>query len=384
MNNQSAELNILINTINQLNLPKVSLREIAPAVPQSTLDNFLDIIKDFNDKKSEYAIIDVRAEKEFTESPIPFSINVPILSDNERHNVGLLYGQHSKELAVNYAYYLAQKKEALFLKTIREYAGNKKVIIFCWRGGGRSRYSTNLLRQNGIDAIQLAGGQKAFRGIIHQYLYENKYHIISLSGKTGCGKSQILEYLQQNNPDFPILHLEEAAGHASSVFGEIRFKLKNISMPNNQQTFENNLLLQIIKYKNNFPTFLSEKESKRIGKFSIPPSIFNALEEENHIAIESPLELRLNRLEEEYFKTATATAQVRQQIDYIAKRLGPLRTKQLRELIDCGNYQEFLREMMVNYYDLNYKKTNKEPIATINNTDLKKTAELITKLIYQK
>jgi len=380
INDQSQEVANLAALLEQLCLSTVSLKEIAPKVPQIDLLPFLDIVKN---GANNYVIIDVRSQREFSETPIPYAINIPILTDKERHDVGLIYSKVSKAKAINYAYHLATLKESDFLKQVARSSdnGKKKIIVFCWRGGGRSRYSTNLLQKNNFDAIQLAGGQKEFRRLVHHYMYETKFKIISLSGKTGCGKSEILEYLEENHPTFPVLHIERAAGHASSVFGEVRFKLKGIAMPINQQMFETNLFLQILPFKDRLPVFLSEKESKRIGKFSIPPAIFDALEEEHHILLECPLALRLARLEKEYFKNQEATAQVREQISYIAKRLGPARTNMLYAFIDNGEYQKFLDDMMVNYYDLNYKKTVKSPMATVDHLNTQKAVEQIMNVI---
>lgn len=45
-------------------------------------------------------LIDARSEKEFEESPLPHAVNFPVLTVNERHNVGLIYKNYSKSSAL--------------------------------------------------------------------------------------------------------------------------------------------------------------------------------------------------------------------------------------------------------------------------------------------
>ena len=116
---------------------------------------------------------------------------------------------------------------------------------------GGEEYGANmwlgLLQKHNITVMRLQSGQKGFRRIVHDYLYNKSIPIISLSGATGCGKSEILEYIKKNYPGFPVIHLEECAGHASSVFGEIRYGLRN-ETKKNQQQFETNIFMEILPY----------------------------------------------------------------------------------------------------------------------------------------
>ena len=55
----------------------------------------------------EILLIDARSEKEFEESAIPGALNFPVLTNSERHNVGLIYKKYSQTsslwLAIRYA-----------------------------------------------------------------------------------------------------------------------------------------------------------------------------------------------------------------------------------------------------------------------------------------
>lgn len=387
-NQQTQELKKLMKEVNSLDLPEIKLEEIAPKCTSISQNDFLRILKlAILGKNSEYFILDVRTSSEFDENGIPFAKNIPILNDQERHCVGLLYQQQSKKSAVSFAWHLAKKKEASFLKNVRNESAGKKIIIYCWRGGGRSRYVAKLLSQNGFNSCQLEKGQKGFRQEISKLLYstDNKIKIISLSGITGCGKSEVLEYIEKNNPEFPIIHLEECAGHASSVFGEIRFKLRNLSMAKNQQDFEKNIFLSMLKYSNDndtYPVFLSEKESKKIGNFIIPPAILNALLEEKHITLICPIKSRLERLQRDYFgddnSAKEASELVKNKIQYLSRKLGNAKISKYNEWISNGQYEKFLEDIMINYYDKVYLSTKRPPLLSITNQSIEETVKILT------
>ncbi|MCJ8274089.1 MAG: glycosyltransferase, partial [Psychrosphaera sp.] len=130
------------------------------------------------------------------------------------------------------------------------------------------------------------------------YLYEKELNLVSLSGLTGSGKSEILELIQAKDTLLPIIHLEECAGHASSVFGEIRFDIMGKSLTKTQYHFEMNIFHQILPYlkeDESLPIFLTEKESRRIGKLELPPSIHQALSLEKHIELDCSVKERVNR-----------------------------------------------------------------------------------------
>ena len=149
-----------------------------------------------------------------------------------------------------------------------------------------------------MNAIQLEGGHKTFRKNVHKYLYETPPKLISLSGQTGTGKSELLEAIIENYPEVPVLHLEKAARHASSVFGAARFGWNEVT---SQQEFETRLFMQILPWieNNELPLFLTEKESSQIGKVLIPNGILHELKKEIHIRLTSNA-TRVKRLLKEY------------------------------------------------------------------------------------
>ncbi len=70
---------------------------------------------------------------------------------------------------------------------------NKQPVIYCWRGGMRSRSVATFLEFAGIESVRLDGGYRAYR----QYILEQIPQLIPgqaivLHGMTGSGKTEIL------------------------------------------------------------------------------------------------------------------------------------------------------------------------------------------------
>ena len=380
---QQEELDALLKQVMTLNLPHVHFRDIAKIERLMPQEEFTEILTDFaHGNTPPYTLIDVRSESEFEKERLPFAVNIPILNDAERHKVGLIYKQHDKDLALSYAWHLAKAKEPAYLAKVQEATQGGPVLLYCWRGGGRSRYTTSMLNENGIDAVRLSGGQKAFRKEVQSLLYNGELTLFPLSGKTGCGKSELLEYIQTHHPEIPNLHLEAAAGHAASVYGEIRFALMGDSLAKSQREFETNLYVNLLKYRNpdgSMPPLLTEMESKKIGHFNLPPSICKALAKETHVGLTCPLDSRLDRLKREYFGNGGKEAEtmVKEATRYLTRRVGTKAVDRWFDAIDAGDYLAFLREVMVDYYDVVYKGVDTPPLAVVDSADIGRAATII-------
>ncbi len=235
------------------------------------------------DKKT-FITIDARSENEYKEDHLPNSINFPILDNKERDEVGFVYKHISQSAALFLARDYADKKMddiSEFVNFLKEYKF-QKIFIYCWRGGGRSSALSIILKENFSlkNIVKVKGGYKAYRNKIYNSFYENSegYNLVSLSGLTGCGKTEILEALKG---EIPILDIENAALHASSLFGKIRFDLKEDELGESVETqtqFENRLFTQTFQPVNNkidVNCFLTESESKKINNFQIPHYISN-------------------------------------------------------------------------------------------------------------
>ena len=81
-------------------------------------------------------LIDVRSPAEFAEDRIPGAINLPVLSNEERAEVGTIYVQDSPFRARKLGAALVVRNAATHLEgPLRDREGGWRPLVYCWRGG---------------------------------------------------------------------------------------------------------------------------------------------------------------------------------------------------------------------------------------------------------
>ena len=86
--------------------------------------NIIDFIgKSFNE-----LIIDVRAPIEFEKGHMTNAINIPLFEDVERAEIGTLYKQKGKEIAVNRGLEIVSPKLVPFVNQVKSLSKNKKAF----------------------------------------------------------------------------------------------------------------------------------------------------------------------------------------------------------------------------------------------------------------
>lgn len=304
--------------------------------------------------------IDVRSEDEFIEACIPDSINMPILKNEERMVVGKAYRNEgvaeAKSLGLNYASYKLQDYYDRVLELRKKY---DNIIIYCWRGGMRSKSVCSVLNTLSMrNVYQLKGGYKAYRRLVFEF-FENeieKYKFIVLHGLTGVGKTIIINKLE--NLGIPTINLEELAKNSGSVFGDMFFE----GNPPSQKQFEALIFKDIYNSKNRFAVV--ESESKRIGSINIPDSVITAMVSGYHILIETSIKNRTDNIYNDYVKKESNTDErLIKSIKHLNKRLGSKNVEILINKINSRDYSFVIEFLFKNYYDPLYKYS----ISKINN-----------------
>ena len=87
-----------------------------------------------------FRLLDVRAPVEVSKHGLPGACNLPILSDEERHEVGACYHQQGHDAAVALGVELTAPHRAARVAAWRAEiaAGDGPTAVTCWRGGDRS------------------------------------------------------------------------------------------------------------------------------------------------------------------------------------------------------------------------------------------------------
>src|SRR6056297_789826 len=108
-------------------------------------------------------IIDVRSPSEFAEDHMHGAINLPVLSDAERAQVGTIYVQQDAFLARKIGAALVSRNAASHLEgPLADMGGGWRPLVYCWRGGQRSGAFATILDQVGWRVQVLEGGYQTY------------------------------------------------------------------------------------------------------------------------------------------------------------------------------------------------------------------------------
>jgi len=354
-----------------------------------TEDSLLDgdvIVRDIPDKAfplvtdfrslltNDLPLLDVRAPVEFRKGAFPSSVNLPLMSDEERHQVGIRYKQAGQEKAIELGAALInddtrQIRVAAWAQFVAE---NPHGALYCFRGGLRSRIVQAWLKDAGIEYPVIQGGYKAIR----QYLITSlatlveKLDYILIGGRTGTGKTKLLSAFEEG-----VVDLEHHARHRGSSFGKM-----TISQPSNID-FENVLTVELLKLDvAGVKTIYLEDEARMIGRACIPEPLRDAMVAAPIYQLEATMPDRVRNCIDDY--VVDLCSRYREQfgekkgfqayrlhhldsLDRIRKRLGGERHAQATKLLqtaldehgatgETAQYSEFIELLLKNYYDPMY------------------------------
>ena len=110
-------------------------------------------IKNWESKNFD-TIIDVRSPSEFANDHIIGAINCPVLSDQEREKVGTIYKKESTFKAKIIGSSLTARNIANHIeKNFLEQKGSWQPLVYCWRGGQRSKSFSIILSSFVIESF---------------------------------------------------------------------------------------------------------------------------------------------------------------------------------------------------------------------------------------
>lgn len=299
-------------------------------------------IKEAIEKK--VLFIDARTPKEYNEDHILDALNMPILDDEERHSVGLAY-KTCQDTAFDMGIEYYSKKLPHLVEDVKKLPKDRPVVIYCWRGGMRSKAITQLVDLLGYEAYQLSGGYKKYREYLRKelYDYEADFKFIVLHGLAGSGKTDLIKILPNS------LDLEGLARHRSSIFGAIGLE------PVSQKRFEGELLRKLREFEDLKCKYVFvEGESQKIGDIFLTNAIFKAMKKGIKVRTNATIETRAKRIVRDYFTHG--------EDDLIIKLINTLRQAMTNEVCDDliervkkKEYEFVSQVLLEKYYDAKYE-----------------------------
>ena len=296
-----------------------------------------------------HLLVDVRTPLEYAEDHIPGAINVPLLSNEERVEIGTLYKQQGPHPARQRGLQLTAHRFPEMVGTIAAAANGRPMLVYCWRGGLRSKTVTSILELTGHQAQQLTGGYKSFRNLVAGYFapFTPKSPLVVLHGMTGIGKTTLLMRLKEKGCS--IVDLEGLACHRGSAFGQLGL-VQSLS----QKRFET-LLWDALRRAPDGVPLIVEGESERIGRVSLPGDFYRKMAVGIRVWCSASLQTRVQRLVEEYglpeYKEDMAVA-----LQRIRKKLGGKVCDQLAGNLERWELEPFMSGLVCDYYDKVYYK----------------------------
>jgi tRNA 2-selenouridine synthase len=299
-------------------------------------------IEEYFAMEHDVCLIDVRSEGEFNAGRIPLATNIPILTNEERKIVGTIYKHNGSQSAVLKGLELTGPHLSERLKIALKIVAGRNIVVHCWRGGMRSEFFAFLFHYYGLKPMIIKGGYKAYRSKAHE-TFSSRFNIQVLSGKTGSGKTYILNELALLGEQ--IIDIEKLAHHRGSTFGALGMENQN-----SQEQFENELFECLRKVDPTRPVWI-EDESRTIGSNVVPEAFWKQMREADRYVVEKDFEERLAIIMNDYGHFSKVDLAI--SMNKIGKRLGPQHVKAAIEFLTAGEIEEAFKVALV-YYDKAY------------------------------
>jgi len=322
----------------------------------------------------ERPMFDVRAPVEFNKGALPGVPNLPLMLDCEREQIGICYKEQGQDAAMALGHKLVNgMTKSQRVEQWHGFASDyPDAVLYCFRGGLRSKVSQQWLAEAGIAIPFVEGGYKALRNFLIQRLDQLVKDVPAfvLSGRTGTGKTEILPLFER------AIDLEGIARHRGSSFG------KYIEEQPSQIDFENNLAIALMQLNRaSSEPVIYEDESRLVGCRLLPISLQEKLKNSPIMVLKDSFEARVDRIFGEYVVKAIAAwtkelvepnkaflafgDSLLQSIFRIRKRLGSEAHTDLVKLLekaleqqskqnDLSGHKAWIDYLLTHYYDPMY------------------------------
>lgn len=310
-------------------------------------------------------IIDVRSPAEFADDHLPSALNLPVLDNEQRAEIGTIHKQISPFaakragaalVAVNIAHHIST--------TLKDADRNFRPLVYCWRGGQRSGSIARIFSEIGWHTDLIDGGYKRYRRQVLEGLdtLPQQLRLVVLRGRTGLAKTHILHSAHAKGAQ--VIDLEGLANHRGSLLG-----VKPDGEQPSQRLFESRLHAVLNGLDPALPVFI-EAESNKIGQIHIPAVLWRKMREAVSIVADTKIEHRVAFLCRDYAHIIADPTRLEPLLGWVVTRLGYGIVNKWRDLIKARDWSGFVRAVLDDHYDPAYDKSSgqrsHEIIATLD------------------
>jgi tRNA 2-selenouridine synthase len=296
-------------------------------------------------------VIDVRSPAEFALDHVPGAVNCPVLDDAERARVGTIYKQAAFSAKRIGAALVARNIAQILENRLQDRPRAWSPLVYCWRGGGRSDALCEVLRRIGWRAARLQGGYQAYRRSVVEDLERmpEGFEFRVLCGRTGAGKSQVLQALAALGAQ--VLDLEQLACHRGSVLGEMPGRPQPT-----QKMFESALWRRLRGLDPRAPVFV-EAESRKIGNVQVPGALIAAMRAAPCVTVRAPRSVRIALLLQQYAHFLERDDLLAERLHALTQHYGRAAIARWCALAQERQHAELVGELLATHYDPAYDRS---------------------------
>lgn len=319
----------------------------AAAAPK---DDFLPMLSDA--LAGQYAlVIDARSEREYLEDHVPGAVNLPVVDNAQYAEVGTTHkSDKHRAYLVGVSYALKNMSRSIDDMLVK-YPKDARMLVYCFRGGKRSKLWLDSLATIGYRVDRLPGGWKAYRAWVRDQLEDlpRRFRYNVLCGPTGCGKTRLLMALE--NAGAQVLELEGLAQHHGSLIGD----LPGIAQPT-QKWFDSQLIDKLRRFDPKQPVWV-ESESKKIGAIQLPDALLETFRNGELFAIDASMTERVRLWREDYGHFETDPDALLERLRHLRPLIGGEEFALWEKLGHERRMPELFQRLMEAHYDPAYARS---------------------------
>lgn len=296
-------------------------------------------------------VIDARSQREYAEDHLPNAVNLPVVDDDEYAEVGTMHRESTHRAYLIGVSYALKNIARAIEERVSQYPKDARILVYCFRGGKRSKLWFDALATIGYRVERLPGGWKAYRTWVREQLDavpgRFTYHV--LCGPTGCGKTRLLDALTAAGAQ--VLDLEALANHRGSLIGAI----PGLTQPT--QKWFDSLLLQKLRGFDPAQPIWVESESKKIGAIQLPMALMNAIRSARVLNINAPMVERVQLWRQDYGHFERDPDSLMDRLQHLRPLIGGEEFSHWQNLVDQRRMPELFERLMSAHYDPAYARS---------------------------
>jgi tRNA 2-selenouridine synthase len=296
-------------------------------------------------------VIDARSEREYIEDHLPGAINLPVVDNEEYAEVGTLHRADTHRAYLIGVSYALKNISSAIDSLVARYPKDAGMLVYCFRGGKRSKLWFDALSTIGYRVDRLPGGWKAYRTWVRDELEHPpeklRYHV--LGGPTGCGKTRLLSALAEVGAQ--VLDLEDLARHRGSLIGDI----PGVAQPS-QKWFDSLLVDRLRRFDSSQPVWV-EAESRKVGRIEIPAALLELMRASPLFSVKAPMSERVSLWREDYSHFERDPNAMVERLRYLRPLVGGEEFAEWERLAGERRVDDLFQRLMEAHYDPAYSRS---------------------------